>query len=208
MLLTRTGFHASGRRGGWSLLPPGVANHAADDAFHLGWHERVALVVCFREFRPLVCHIDRWRWCRRPKRMDQSRAPSLAVRTRTLAGSGKLASTAMCLFVPMASSSMPRLMKRSRVPSWHSRRMLARSIQDGSISSATVGRRLCRPPRSIGRRKRQQQPSSEACMSSTLIPLRSTGRMWATSPVTLPRTSPATQGITLRLSDQTRMWMT
>jgi ribulose-bisphosphate carboxylase large chain len=30
-------------RGGWSLLPPGVGRHAADDVYHLERHERVAL---------------------------------------------------------------------------------------------------------------------------------------------------------------------
>jgi hypothetical protein len=44
-------------------------------------------------------------------------------------------------------------------------------IQDGRRGSATLSSRLCRPPHSIGRRTRQQQPSSEACMPSTLRPL-------------------------------------
>ena len=69
--------------------------------------------------------------------------PSLAVRVRKPGSSGRPASSATSAWA-MVWSSMPRPMRRSRVLSWPSRRMLTRSTLAGRRSWATLVSPPCR----------------------------------------------------------------
>merc|ERR1712086_262789 len=85
-------------------------------------------------------------------RTVQSRARPPAARARRLGLCGRRAPTVTSA-CPMASSSMPRPTRRSRVLSSPSRRMLTRSTQAGRRSLATLASPPCRLPASIGARR-------------------------------------------------------
>ena len=83
---------------------------------------------------------------------------SLAVRAGSLGCSGRLANSATPPFDGVIEPR--RRMRKSRVSSSHSRKMLTSSILNGRTCLATSASHLCRPPLSIGRERQQRRLSS------------------------------------------------
>jgi hypothetical protein len=83
---------------------------------------------------------------------------SLAVRAGSLGCSGRLANSATSPFDGVIEPR--RRMRKSRVSSSHSRKMLTSSTLNERTCLATSASHLCRPPLSIGRGRQQRRLSS------------------------------------------------
>merc|ERR1711953_858050 len=89
-------------------------------------------------------------------KMVPSKVPCLAGRVKKLGSCGKQVHMEMC-HCQMAWWSMPKPMKRSRVHSLPSRRMLIRSILDGRRSWATQANHPCKQQHLTGRKRQSHE---------------------------------------------------